>query len=108
MTEKGLNIEAQPTGLFMDLQEAFDANFTVAKGTFDLMDRLSMFSWNSVNIVSEAGEPSEVMESVNSKRKSETGENVSVAAKIQKVEDSSTVIDMDKLNQGTLVACLSR
>ena len=44
------------------------------------------------------------------KRVSET-EEIGVAAKIQKIgviEDTRTVVDMEKINQGTVVACLSR
>ena len=44
------------------------------------------------------------------KRVSET-EEIGVAAKIQKmgvIADTRTVVDMEKINQGTVVACLSR
>ena len=99
----------------MNLHVVINTNFMVAKGTFAAVD--SFLGSNVMGDVNDSKEDKEVEEVSRSssgegkqKRASET-EEIGVEAKIQKmgvIEDTRTVVDMEKINQGTVVACLSR
>ena len=64
--ERGLNVEAQPTRLFLDLHEAVNTNFTVTKWIFVWVD--SAVLGTLVNGVPETGASSGVVENMNSKK----------------------------------------
>ena len=107
------DVEARATGIQMDLRDVMRSNFRVAEGTLAAFDS---FMGNSAREevaigsteVEDAGEGSS---GGRKQKRTSEGEEEEVVAKVRKTDenvDKRTVVDMDKVNQETVVACLSR
>ena len=107
------DVEARATGIQMDLRDIMRSNFRVAEGTLAAIDSfIGNGAREEVAIgnteVEDSGEGSS---GARKKKRTSEGEEDEVVAKVRKIdesEDKRTVVDMDKVNQGTVVACLSR
>ena len=107
------DVEARATGIQMDWRDIMRSNGRVAEGTLAAIDSfLGNSAREEVAIGStEVDDSGEGSSGGRKQKRTSEGEEDEVVAKVRKTvenEDKRTVVDMDMVNQGTVVACLSR